>query len=452
METSRKPAIVAFSIVAVVLAAFHAPGQMSVDSVSALYEGAIKQAAGWGPTFFSAFLRWLGGGVAGTSLFVAMNCCATYGCMAALLLSRSNQSVPKWQKCIAWLLALNPLFMFYVGIVWKDVMLSTVAMLTGTCMLLAVGREGRTRYSLLAIAAALISSMVLIRQQGILLAVPFALILADMVARRWRGRWLGRWVTFCACLAAMTGATASLDALSNSTIRPQAASPISVGFLTIRAYDIAGMIKYAKPGDADVWADAPESAKADIRAGYSAQRIDTIWHDPDVRNYFNALSAEQYSTIWKAGIRHDPASYLEHRIRAFAYLLDLGSVDGCVPAYWGVAGVPEQMTALGFREEMDDRARIIGRVAHVLYPTLVFRNWFYAFILLVATIATICRTRGERRWVCGAIAIAAWLYLGSFFPTTIACDFRYLYPVAGLTTVLAIYLLVQTRFLKSNIC
>lgn len=450
MAANRKLVIVVFSAIAVMLAAIHAPGQMSVDSVSALYEGAIKQAAGWGPTFFSAFLKWLGDGVVGSSLFVAINCYATYGCMAALLMSRSDQSVSKWQECVAWLLALNPLFMFYVGIVWKDVMLTTVAMVAGTCMLLAADREGRARYALLITAAVLASSMVLIRQQGILLSAPFALVLAGMITRGWRGRWLGRSVAFCACLAAMVGATASLDTLSNKTIRPQAASPISVGFLTIRAYDIAGMIKYAKSGDTDVWAGASEQAKAEIRSEYSPQRIDTIWHVPEVRNYFNSLSAEQYSSIWMAGIKYNPAAYLDHRIRAFAYLLGLGSVDGCVPAYWGVAGVPEQMAALSFREEMDDRARIIGRAAHKLYRTPVFRNWFYALILLAGTVSTICRTRKEQRWVCGAIAVAAWLYLSSFVPTTIACDFRYLYPVAGLASILAIYLLTQTRLLRSN--
>jgi hypothetical protein len=365
-------------------------------------------------------------------------------------MSTSGPKPPKWQIYLAWLLALNPLFMFYVGIIWKDVMLTTAVMTASTCLLLACSRAGRVRYALLVAAALIISSLILIRQQGILLAAPLGAVTAGIIAKDWSGRRLSKVLMFLLCIGVIVGATKSLDVLSNKTVKPQASSPISVGFLTIRAYDIAGMIRYAKSGDSDAWANAPEQTKAGIRSEYSPQRIDTIWHAPEIRNYFNTLTARQYSSIWMAGIRHDPWAYLDHRARAFAYLLGFGSIDGCVPAYWGVAGVPEQMKALGFREEMDDRARVVGRMAHSLYQTLVFRNWFYALVLLIATIVIACRTNKQQRWVCGAIAIASWLYLGSFVPTTIACDFRYLYPVAGLATLLAIYLLTNIKWIKNR--
>lgn len=435
--------LVVVAVWTVVVAAFQSPGQMSVDSVAALYEGATKTAAGWGPTFFSAFLEWLGGGLVGTSLFVAIVCCVTYGCLGVLLTERADGHRSPWKIGVAWLLAANPVFAFYVGIVWKDVMLATVAMAAGTCMLLAVRRSGTQKYLLLVAASVLTASMVLIRQQGILLAAPFAVVLSGMAARRWRARKAKWTAVLLIWMLAIAGTSTSLDRLSNSTIRPQAASPISVGFLTIRAYDIAGMIRYSRAGDADDWAEAPAAAKAAIREEYSPERIDTIWHVPAVRSYFNGLSAEQYSSIWRSGIRHDPWAYLQHRVQAFSYLLGLRDINGCVPAYWGVAGVSEQMQALGLQEQMDARARVIGRTAQRLYETPIFRNWFYVALLLLATGAALFRTRGECRWACGVIALGAWLYLGSFVPTTIACDVRYLYPVATLATLLAIFLLTQ---------
>lgn len=450
MQVSRKLIVFVFSGIAVALAAFHAPGQMSVDSISGLYEAMTGSASQWGPTFSSAFLAWLGGGVVGTSLFVAINCYATYGCLAAILASRSKRTTPGWQKYVAFALALNPLFMFYVGIIWKDVMLATVAMVAATCMLLAMGRKVHARYVLLSCAALMISSMVLIRQQGILLAAPFAVAAACLLARTHQRRKSTQGAVFLAALLAMTLMTMGLEKMSSETIRPQAASPVSVGFLTIRAYDIAGMIKYAAPNDDASWSGAPAEVKAAIRLHYSSRRIDTIWHESPVRGYFNTLTAKQYATIWWSGIKHDPMAYIDHRVMAFAHLLGFGSIDGCVPAYWGVAGLPEQMSALGFREEMDGRARVIGHTAMRLYGTPVFRNWIYALMLLLATVGLIFRTRGEQLWVGASIAVAAWLYLLSFVPTTIACDVRYLYPVAGLSTLLAMHLLMHSRLGRNS--
>jgi hypothetical protein len=432
-----------FAVIAVTMAALHAPGQMSVDSVTALYEGLTGAAVGWGPTFFAAFLAWLGGSVVGTSMFIAINCYVTYGCFATLLTSRRAKAVPRWQLLTAFVLALNPLFMFYVGIIWKDVMLATFAMVAATFMLLAVDREGRARYLLLAGVLLAVTSLALIRQQGFLVAIPFAVVAAWLMVKTLRSALPGRAIVFFTCIGLVAGACLILESLSNQTVKSAAASQVSVGLSTVRAYDIAGMINYAKPGDAAGWADAPAAVQAKIKSSYSPERIDTIWHEPLIRNYFNSLSAKQYSLIWERGIEHDPKAYLEHRISAFMSLLGLRSIERCVPAYWGVAGIPEQVAALSLREEMDARARVIGRTSLELHETPVFRNWFYVLILLVSTAFVVLRTRGEQRLAAGGIAIAAWLYLFSFMPTTIACDFRYLYPVAGLSTILCLFLLTH---------
>ncbi|MGN6237764.1 hypothetical protein [Dyella sp.] len=454
VEICRKFVPGFFAIIAVVLAAIHCPGQMSVDSISALYEGATHSAVGWGPTFFSAFLAWLGGNVVGTSLFIVINCCVTYGCFVALLNRRAGQRVPGWQTLIALILALNPLFMFYVGIVWKDVMLTTAAMCASTTLFFAADRSGSSRYINLGAAALAISCMPLIRQQGILLALPFATLTAYLIIRKSGYRLLAQIVVFALSISAIFGATLVLEGASARTVRPAPSSPVSVGFLTIRAYDIAGMVKYAPPGDMSNWANASEDVRERIRKMYSPERIDTFWHDPDVRAYFNSLSAKESLSIWMSGLRHSPISYIKHRIKAFSSLLGLGDINGCVPAYWGVAGLPDELAALSLQEQMDARARVIGRTSLELHDTPIFRNWFYALILLVATGLAYFRLDNEQRKVGCVIALSAWLYLFSFVPTTIACDFRYLYPVAGLVTILcmAIFLHVPVwgRIVKAG--
>ena len=439
-----------FAVLAVLLAAFHSPGQMSVDSIMALYEGAKGAAVGWGPTYMASAIVWLGGGTDGTSLLVGITCLLTYGCFAALLTRPSVETVPMWQVVLAFVLSLNPLFMFYVGIIWKDVMLATASMVAATLLLLAINRHGFRRYALVGCSIIMSGMLVSIRQQGILIAVPFTLVGACLVIRELKRGKLTHAVVFVACVGLVVAFSVIFYALSAITVKPPVRGPVSVGIYTIQAYDIAGMIADAKPGDPSEWSGASQAVQSDIKEHYSSERIDTIWHLEQVRDYLNSFSAERYMSVWLHGIEHDPWAYLKSRTNAFASLLGVRDIKGCVPAYWGVYGLPEQVSALGLRNEMDARARVIGHTAQDLYGTPVFRNWFYALLLLAGTILAVFRTSGDARIAAGGSIVAAWLYWLSFLPTTIACDFRYLYPVAGLATVLCVFLLTHASVRASG--
>lgn len=431
-------------LLAALLIGFHAPGQMSVDSGIALYEGAMGRAEGWGPTFFAAVLAWLGEGVIGASLFVALNTVLTYGCFAVLLTDRvSPAEVPRWKLVVAGVLALNPVFMFYAGIIWKDVMLATVALLAGTGLLIACDRGGRARLGLIGLAMLCIAMMPLVRQQGILLAAPLAAAAAWLVGTSVTGPRTRRLGLAAASLLLVVGASAALDRLAKATIEPLPTSPVSVGMLTIRAYDIVGMVAYARPDDPSEWTGTDEATKEQIRRLYSPERIDTLWHDPAIRGYINRLEDEESRSVWWAGIQHDPTAYLSHRLNAYAFLLGLRPVKGCVPAYWGVSAPPQYLERVGLTEEMDPRDRVIGRWSEKLHASPVFRQWFYAVLLLVGALLLVRRRRNGVRVVGTAMAVAAGLYLASFGPTTIACDFRYLYPVTCLATALFMGLLLR---------
>lgn len=432
-----------FAALAVFLAAFHSPGQMSVDSILALY-GAMKGvAAGWDVTFLSAIMVWLGGGVIATSLFVAINCCLTYGCFAVLLTRHRAETAPRWRLALAFVLALNPLFMFYVGIVWKDVILATCAMVVATLLLMAANNKGHSRYLLLVLSAVTIAFLIPIRQQGILLAAPFSIVIAGLAICPFSRQVKLRAAIFFICMGCIVGCTLLFTGLQNKTIKGPMTGAVRQGLLTIRDYDIAGIIANTNVSEQDNWSEAAPSVKAEIRKLYSPERIDTIWHVPEIRGYFDNMGSAQGWSIWARGIEHHPAAYIRHRWNAMAWLLGLHGMKGCVAAYWGVYGLPDQVIALGLREEMDARAKLIGRLTVDLFGTPVFRNWFYALLLIAASIAVVFRLRGSQRWTAAGIAVAGWLYLLSFIPTTIACDFRYLYPVASVTSVLCIYLLTS---------
>lgn len=433
-------------VVSVLLVALHSPGQLSVDSGVALYEGAVGHAVGWGPTFFAATLQWLGGGELGASFFVALNTLAIYGCLAALLgaWDEREPAPARWRRAAALVLALNPLFAFYAGIVWKDVMLSTCAMVAATALLTASGAEGRARGWRIALALLAVAPLTLLRQQGVLLAMPLVAAAAWVAAvpslrSRSRGRALGLAIAIVASSAATT---VLLQGLSSRTIRPAQSSPVAVGVDTIRSYDIAGMIAYARPGDLSPWSGADAVMRQQLRYYYDPERIDPIWNDPVSRAYFRGLGSETLARVWWAGLRADPMAYASHRARAFAALMGFGSVAGCVPAYWGVAAPPQYLEPLGLVEAMDARDHAIGRMTEALYPTPVFRHWIYASLLAIACVAALRRRRRDRAVLLTTVGAAA-AYLLSYAPTTIACDFRYLYPVACLSTVSCIWLLLR---------
>lgn len=445
MLTYKKYVFAVFAVFAALLIALHSPGEMSVDSVMALYEGAINAAVGWGPTFMASAISWLGGGLLGTSLMVGITCVLTYGCFALLLTSFSGVKIPSWQVIVALILALNPLFMFYVGIIWKDVLLATISLVAATILLLAVNKHGSGRYALIGIAIALSGMAVPIRQQGVLIALPFACVAAGLVITELQARKFVSVTIVFVSIALVFLCSTGFYVASALTVRPQAHGPVSVGIRTIQAYDISGMIAMADPDDPSKWSGASSQVKSDIKARYSSQRIDTIWHLPTIRGYFNGLSDRKITSVWLRGIEHSPMTYFRARAHAFSELLGLHQIAGCVPAYWGVYGLPSQVKALGLENKMDVRALSIKHVAEALYATPVFRNWFYALILFFASTIAVFRLSGETRMVAIGVSVSGWLYFLSFIPTTIACDVRYLYPVATVATVLCIFVLTRTK-------
>ena len=445
MGIYRTPLLIVASIVAMVLVAIHAPGQMSVDSVTALYESRIGQAVGWGPPFFAAVLAWLGGGSTGAAIFVALNTLATYGMFVAFLLAGVEPGrLRRWRVLAALVLVANPLFMFYVGILWKDVLLATCAA-SATVLLLLPRWRGVSFWLSLLCATICIAALPLIRQQGVLLSVPLALASAWSVASRFALTRPFR-MAIAAGVLVLTGMVSGLLAkAAASRVAPLPASPVSVGIATIQVYDIIGMVAYARPDDDAAWTEADKVAIRRMQVGYSPERIDTLWRDEAVRGYSDNLTSGRLQAVWWAGIRHDPMAYLSHRVQAFAALMGVGGVIGCVPAYWGVAGDHRQLAAVGLTEEMDPRDRMLGRLAGWLAPSPVFRHWWYAGLLLVAGVFLFRKHEGGEAFAARASAVGAGAYLLSFLPTTIACDVRYLYPVALIATLLCIHTLLRPR-------
>lgn len=434
--------------VALLLVALHSPGQMSLDTIVALYEGVIGRAVGWGPPFMAAVLEWLGGGVVGASVFVALNTALVLGgFLLALGAGDPGRlgSLP-WRRLLpALLLALNPLFLLYVGIIWKDVLLASLAMAAVVGLWSLERRLDAGRWWLVALVALALAAMPWARQQGALLALPLWAVLAWLFARRFPAARRGaRLATAGAVLLVLALANRGIGAAADATITPLPDSPTGTGIAMVMAYDLIGMGARVPDGSPLREAGADEDLVGAVRDSYSVERIDTTWARPEVKAFFLGMGREALPGHWWRALREHPSAYLAHRRDALAALLGFGSMDGCVAGYWGVAGLPEQLPHVGIAEEMDPRDRLIGDVTRWLRDTPVLRHWAYLLLLAGVSVALL-RRRREASPAALAAALGAWLYFASYVPSTIACDFRYLYPTAALACLLAVHLLASPR-------
>ncbi|MBW8311773.1 MAG: hypothetical protein K0M64_07015 [Rhizobium sp.] len=433
---------------ALLLVALHSPGQMSLDTVVALYEGVINRAVGWGPPFMAAVLEWLGGGVVGAAVFVALNTALVLGGFFLVLTRGADTGhlgrLPAWRLLLALLLCLNPLFLLYVGIIWKDVLLATLAMAAVVGLWSLERRPDARRWWLVALVGLALAALPWARQQAFLVAFPLWGVLAWLVARRQPGR-PRRFAAGLAVLLALALGQRGIGAAADATITPLPESPTSTGLAIIMAYDIIGMSATSADGEPARSAGAGEATIDAMRRSYSPERVDSSWHVPEVSSFINGLSQDELRSAWWRGVREHTGDYLGHRANALASLLGLRSMEGCVAGYWGVAGIPEHVLHAGLIEEMDPRDRLVGRITVQLRDTPVLRHWTYLVVLAVVTFVQLRRRGGEGATTSAGATLGAWLYFGSYVPTTIACDYRYLYPTAALACLVALHLLVAPR-------
>lgn len=433
---------------ALLLVAMHSPGQMSLDTVVALYEGVINRAVGWGPPFMASVLEWLGGGVVGAAVFVALNTALVLGGFFLVLTRGADAGhlgrLPAWRFWLALLLCLNPLFLLYVGIVWKDVLLATLAMSAVVGLWALERRLDARRWWLVALVGLALAALPWARQQAFLVSLPLWVVLAWLVARKQAGR-PRRIVAGLVVLLVLALGQRGIGAAADATITPLPESPTSTGLSIIMAYDIIGMSASSADGEPARSAGAGEATIEAMRRTYSPERVDTSWHVPEVSSFINGLGQDELRTTWWRGVRERTSEYLGHRGDALASLLGFRSMEGCVAGYWGVAGIPEHVLHAGLIEEMDPRDRLIGRITTQLRDTPVLRHWTYLVVLAVVTFVLLRRRGGEGATTSAAATLGAWLYFASYVPTTIACDFRYLYPTAALACLVALHLLVAPR-------
>ena len=439
-------------LLAITSVAYAVPGHVSVDSSIQLYEAGIGRAVSWAPPFMSALLRWLGGGTTGSSLFVALVAVMTYSGLYASFRSGSMEPSPGERARVrvirsvaAVLLVANPVIWLYSGIVWKDVLLAAFVAASVGCFF--VGSAGRGTGAKVALVASLflLLPLPMVRQQGIfllpLLAIPPIFLLA------WRGR---RWSSLVRALFLTVVLVASYQVLKlsvHSTIAASQGQDISVGLRSVMIYDLAGIEHYAARGP--LASSGADSAITDeVKKIYDGDRIDSLSANPVIAGYFNSLDSEKIEKMWQLAVREHPGAYLRHRANVSAWTFTLNGVRKCLPIHVGVAGIPEYLAAVRITAEQDSRDDWLYRHALEIFGTPWFRHWVYASALVALGIGVGFRAKswsGKERALILVYVGAGLAFYASFFPTSIACDFRYLYTGVVLVTSLLLALVSGWR-------
>ena len=440
-------------VLAVVAIVVHVPGHVSMDGSEQLYEAQTGESVSWSPPFMSALLRLWGGGAGATTLFVITCAVLTYAGLALAMTAGRRHALPaagtgrRWQPFAIAVLIANPLVFLYVGIVWKDVLLAALLATTSGLLLHAQGLPAARRRQWCVVAMLLLVPLLLVRQQGMLLAPPLlAVAAAGIAGSRTQGRataWWLRWLAVVAVYAVLCWVTA-LGV--RQLVQGAGDKSTAVGFAAVQRYDLTGMLALGgSPATSLPQGISSEAFMAAVKRSYGSDRIDIVLSDPEVQKGFLGLDGPSISNAWWSQLRERPAVFLAVKARQFAWLIGVHRLDKCLPLHIGVEGNAEYLEAVGIQAGADRFDQLLFDLGLWSRHLVLYRHWFYLGMLVVCVVHLGATLRRPHLAGAQGMAVALLAFYGSYAATTIACDFRYLYPGLVGTSVLAIYLLSRGR-------
>jgi hypothetical protein len=421
------------------------PGHLTVDSVLALHEGRFGVRTTWNPAFFGWLLGVLDRIHTGTALAVGLFGVLLFGSWAALPALRPRTS---WLAPIVALgLVALPQALIYPGIVWKDVQFAVAAV--AGFVLLAYGVRDTSRptpWLSLILGAVLFAAAGLLRQNGLLLALPAALTIA------WARSGASGWLRSSGLAAGWLVAVAALTLLLSAVAQPQGAgAPDDAGGKGLRILGTYDLVAAAalQPGRPTPHIDKQSpAAGAYLRQNahrlYSPERVDTIGQDPVIGELFKTVSRDTIRADWLDLIRQQPGLYLRVRTLAFTQVVATPLIDRCLPVSLGIDGPPETLKALNLprRHTLEDQ-RLFNYFTWYL-DTPALSHLAFGAIALAVGVALLFRRDPADLMIAGLMA-GALGFTASFFAISIACDYRYLYvlDLAAITGLL--YLAIDPR-------
>jgi hypothetical protein len=418
------------------IAAANLPGHLPLDSATGLWEGRHHARMSWGPRMYSAILGFFDHFLPGFGLYTVASMAVTALAWAALPLIRRRVS---WAGPCALVAAFTlPQVLIFQGIVWRDVLFAnlTVAAFVALALASRFWSDPAKRWLLLAVGVAALAVGALIRQNGGVVMVPWALALGWIAAQ---GRW-GRGLAWAvAGLAAPLALAIALNVLN--PIQETPGKRHATGLVLLAHYDIgAAIVEDPKRPLPHLEADRPLSVvvlRRELPGVWSPSRIDTLDWTPSVRRSLWRISDASWKAEWRAMVLHDSLGYLRRRLQVFRWVFLTPKLELCGALHLGVEGLPNVLADLNLAPGQTLQDARLYAYAAPWFATPLYSHLTYA--LAAAAVAVFLLFRREPGDVAiGALMIAVLAFTATFLIASIACDYRYLYALdlAAITGVL----------------
>lgn len=397
--------------------ALNAPGQLSWDSVSQLADGRSGAYNSWHPPVMAFLLGLFDSVLPGTGLYLVFQAALVLAALLALVWLAPRPG--PLTAAAALILIAMPQWLLYQGEIWKDVLFANAA-LAGFAALAAAEQHWQRRW--IASAAVLLTLAAATRQNGLVL-LPVAGLATGLIARR-QNRSAWRWgLGFFAATLLMAG-TLTLALAARGDGGEGARAQIRLA----QAYDLAGAL--ARQPDLPLPLTAADPALDQVlrhrgAALYTPLRNDPFAADPAISAALSDARPGALGQSWRALIQHHPLLYLRVRGAVFAAVLTTPDPQACHFAPVGVGGDPGQMRALGLAPHIRAQDWALAGYARLFFHTPVFAHlaWGAAALILLVLMAK----RGEIAMT--ALLGGALLFAITFVIVSIACDYRYLFPL-----------------------
>ena len=430
------------------IAAVNLPGHLPYDSVTGLWEGRHLQRISWGPRMYAAVLGAFDRIVPGAGLYTIFQMGLLALAWAALPALRRRAA---WTGPLALALAFAlPQVLIFQGIVWRDVLFANLTVFAFVALALAATRWDRrtVRWSLLALAAAALAVAALVRQNGGVTIVPWALALGWIAAR---GSWRRGLAWVAAGLVAPVLLIAGLNAAN--PVREPPGGRYAVGMRLLARYDLVAALakdpNYPMPVLA---ADNPAAlalARAAAPRAYSPERIDLLGRSAELTAALRAFHKPAIDAAWREMIVADPAGYAARRLELFRWVLLTPKLAACVPLHLGVDGRADLERNLGLTHGQRPRDAALYAYVAPWFATPAYSHLSYA--LVAAALAGVFLLRRSPADIAMAgLMLGALGFVATFFVLTLACDYRYLYALDLAAVTGLIYLALDPSLRRTG--
>ena len=421
------------------------PGHMTLDSVVAMVEARTGIRQTWAPAVSSWILKLFDSLVAGTGLYVTAS--ATLLFVSLMSLSGLRPRTSWWAVVLGLLAIATPQVLIYQGIVWRDVLFANLAIAGFICLAHGARRWAERPVWPLLGALICLALAALVRQNGLILVVFAAGVLA------WTARGDGRRAMLGWGLGSLV-AVFLLALAVNHIAQPPQVPPkmrLNSAALILKHYDIIGAkshhpkLRFHEIGKVNPAAEAYLEARGPYV--YSQARVDTLDIDDTFRQTLWHLPDKAIDAQWIEVITRYPAAYILHRADVFYWTFMTPELGRCLPITVGIEGPAEMLGQLDLGSGQDVADLKLLSYATKFFRTPVFSHLTWA-LAAVGVIALLLRRRDPADWVIAGLLAGSLAFVASFAIISVACDYRYLYLLDLAAMVGLIYIALDPPWRK----